>query len=249
MDLPNRLQGLYQGGYQWQSELMFGDCDGNQNIRMYTLLEHMVTIASQHCRSYGMTYQEFQAQNTAFVLVRCSYQIHKMPKCFQFLTVQTWVDGIKGPYYQRVVQWVDETGAVVVTCRSDWVIIELDSRNLCKPQHDEALFTTKAPIDLPSCQKVKFVGLTLEPLSTHTVTWSQIDGNGHLHSADYGDILWNALPPRLQGIVPKEIHIEFQKELMLGDTLELSYVEPSPSQCIVVGDYQGACSFKAKICY
>lgn len=249
MKLHDRLQGEYQGGYQWQDELMFGQCDGNQNIRPSTLLEHMVTVASQHCRSFGMTYQEFLAQNTAFVLIRSSFIIHKMPKCFQLLSVQTWIDGIKGPYYQRVAQWVDETGAVVVSSRSDWVIIELDTRNLCKPQHDDSIFTVKAPITLPPCQKVKTVGMTLEPLPSHRVCWSEIDGNGHLHSADYGNILMNALPPRLQGVLLKEFHMEFQKELLLGDTMDISYVEPSSSQCIVVGECQGACSFKAKLCY
>lgn len=249
IELPNRLQGDLEGGYFWQDELFFGQCDKDMNVKMSTLLDQMVTVSSQHCRSFGMTYEAFLAGNTAFVLCRASFLIHRLPKCFELLTVQTWIDGIKGPYYQRVVQWMDETGAVAVSSRSDWVVLQLDTRTLQKARKEDSRFVTKSPVSLPPCIKIKLQDMELQPVGTHVATWSEIDGNGHLHSANYGDILWNSLPEKLQGKIPREFHMEFQKEVLLGESIQISYVQPSETECFLQGECNGGMSFKGKILF
>ncbi|MFI3250727.1 MAG: acyl-CoA thioesterase, partial [Eubacteriales bacterium] len=175
--LPDRTQSQIDGGYLWQDELVFGQCDSALNVRISTLLEQLVNAASQHCRTFGLSYDTFLESDTAFVLTRTTLTIHKLPHCFQLLTLKTWIDGIKGPYYQRVTEWYDENDTVMVSCRSDWVIIRPSTRTLTKPDKSDTRFTTKSPVSLPPCSRVKLGDIPLEPLGSHHVVWSEIDGN------------------------------------------------------------------------
>ena len=54
-----------------------------------------------------------------------------------------------------------------------------------------------------------------------TVRWSDLDGNGHLFSGNYGDIIWDALPEDLQAQPPREFQINYSREAVLGDVLRL----------------------------
>ncbi len=245
--LLDRKQGTMNPGFYWQDELVFGQCDSQLRIRMSTLIRQLVTISSQHCRSFGMDYVNFMERKTAFVLTRATFTIHDLPKCFQHLTIKTWVDGIKGPYYQRVLQWEDEQGKVLISSRSDWVIMELTSRNLCRPDPKHEHFTEKAPVEIPPCYRIKWKDLELQPIGEHQVQWSELDGNQHLHSGNYGDIMWNALPREIQEASVESFSIEFQKEVFLQDTMYLSGVNMDENSYIVQGESQGKACFKGYV--
>ncbi|MDE6454698.1 MAG: acyl carrier protein, partial [Dysosmobacter sp.] len=53
------------------------------------------------------------------------------------------------------------------------------------------------------------------------VRWSDLDGNGHLFSGNYGDVVWDALPEDLQAQAPREFYINYSREAVLGDELRL----------------------------
>jgi len=54
------------------------------------------------------------------------------------------------------------------------------------------------------------------------VMWSDLDGNGHLYSGKYGDIVWDHLPAQWQEETPLEFHINYSKEATLGEELRLA---------------------------
>ena len=53
------------------------------------------------------------------------------------------------------------------------------------------------------------------------ILWSDLDGNGHLFSGNYGDIIWDHLPADLQPRVPAEFSINYSREAKFGETLRL----------------------------
>ena len=58
-------------------------------------------------------------------------------------------------------------------------------------------------------------------LGTRLVRWSDLDGNGHVYSGNYGDIVWDVLPADLQGAPLRELYINYSREALLGETLTL----------------------------
>ena len=61
----------------------------------------------------------------------------------------------------------------------------------------------------------------LEDLGCRKVVWSDLDGNGHLYSSRYGDIIWDYLPADLQDLEVKEFYLNYSKEATLGQELRL----------------------------
>ena len=61
----------------------------------------------------------------------------------------------------------------------------------------------------------------LEELGTRKVVWSDLDGNGHLYSGRYGDIIWDFLPEDLQDKELKEFYINYSKEATFSQELKI----------------------------
>ena len=53
------------------------------------------------------------------------------------------------------------------------------------------------------------------------MVWSDLDGNGHVYSGNYGDFVWDYLPADLQEKLPREFFINYSKEATLGQELRL----------------------------
>ena len=76
-------------------------------------------------------------------------------------------------------------------------------------------------IDCPDPQKIVLPHEGTEDLGTRVIRWSDLDGNGHLYSGNYGDIVWDALPADLQSRTPREFQINYSKEATLGQELRM----------------------------
>ena len=83
------------------------------------------------------------------------------------------------------------------------------------------LLSSDRPLDCPETRKIVLPKQGREDLGARTVRWSDLDGNGHLFSGNYGDIIWDALPEDLQTQTPREFQINYSREAVLGDTLRL----------------------------
>ena len=68
-----------------------------------------------------------------------------------------------------------------------------------------------------------------------------MDGNGHVYSANYGDIVWDYLPADLQPRIPREFYINYSKEATLGEELRILGLREGDT-CRVEGlGPEGAC--------
>ena len=76
-------------------------------------------------------------------------------------------------------------------------------------------------IDCPKPKKVLLPEVGLEDLGTRVVRWSDLDGNGHLFSGKYGDIIWDVLPEDLKEQIPSVFFINYCKEALMDEALHL----------------------------
>ena len=86
--------------------------------------------------------------------------------------------------------------------------------------HEEFVPCPKT-IDCPEPKKIVLPKEGLEELGVRKVVWSDLDGNGHLYSGRYGDIIWDFLPSDLQDKELKEFYINYSKEATLGQQLQM----------------------------
>ena len=192
-------QDLYENGYFRQEELCFADCDRYQRARVSGLLNKAAAYAGYDYNARGLTHDVL------------------------FEMGEVFLNGVKGAHMQRVYEMKDQTGEVRVSVKSDWILVNPATRKIMRPSAFTAkpIQTCDRVIDCPDPKKLLLPHEGVEELGTRQVVWSDLDGNGHLYSANYGDIIWDYLPCDLQERTPREFYINYNHEATLGETLRL----------------------------
>lgn len=175
----------------------------------------------------------------------------------EVLDISTWENGARGAHMQRVYELADQSGEVCVSIRSEWILIDPETRRIMRPETFTAkkLGVCTKPIDCPEPKKVMLPKEGLEDLGSRVIRWSDLDGNGHVYSGNYGDIVWDALPEDLQERVPEEFYINYSKEATLGQELKLWGFRDGPGVPDgghrPPGDllYGAVCVWRAVTCY
>lgn len=214
---------LTDEGYSRQEELTFWDCDRSQHVRMAALLSKIAVFAGYHYDALGLTHDYLYDHGTVFLLSRIAVRIHRLPRSGDVLTVSTWEDGARGAQVQRVFEMTDQTGRLCVSARSDWTIVDPHTHKILRPSAFtlRPLGTCPKAIDCPEPKKLVLPREGLEELGQYPVRWSDLDGNGHLFSGNYGDIVWDYLPADLRDRIPTDFAINYSREAKFGDTLRL----------------------------
>ena len=219
-DFKQRLEGEM---YSRQEELTFCDCDRNKKVRMAALLSKMAAFGGYHYDALGFTHEVLAEAGFAFLLSRAAIHIHRCPDFRDVLTVNTWENGSKGVHTQRVFRMYNQNGQLCVSAKSDWILADPNTHKLLRPTsfHLRPYGTCPEEIDCPEPRKIVLPKEGLEELGVRRIVWSDLDGNGHLFSGNYGDIVWDALPADLREQTPKEFYVNYNREATLDDELRL----------------------------
>lgn len=217
-------QTLTENSYSRQEELTFWDCDRNKRVRVAALLSKMATFAGYDYDARGLTHEKLYAMREVFLLSRAALRVHACPRARDVLTITTMENGVRGAHMRRVYEMVDQTGRLCVSAKSDWILVDPETRKILRPDAFTAkpLTTCGREIDCPEPKKIVLPHEGLEDLGVRRVVWSDLDGNGHLYSGNYGDIVWDSLPADLQGRVPREFCLNYSREATLGQELRLA---------------------------
>lgn len=218
---------LYQkqtiNSYSRQEELIFRDCDASGRLRVGTLLSLLASTAGHDFDARGLNCRKLYEIRQVFLLSRIGLRIHRRPAVEDVLTVTTWENGTRAAHVQRNYELVDQNNVLCVSAKSDWIIVDPESRKILRPLSftGKALTVCPKEIDAPDTRKIVLPKEGLSALGSHTVEYSDLDFNGHVYSGNYGDILWNALPRGLQNAPLRELQINYSREATLGETMYL----------------------------
>ena len=216
-------QSLTENSYTRQEELVFWDCDREKRMRVAAILSKMAAFAGYDYDARGLTHEMLYDRREVFLLSRIAVRIHDCPHARDVLTITTWENGAKAAHMQRVFEMADQTGRLCISAKSDWILVDPITRKILRSSSFTAkpLTTCDRAIDCPEPKKIVLPHEGLEDLGARRVRWSDLDGNGHLFSGNYGDIVWDALPADLQTRVPREFYINYSMEATLDQELQL----------------------------
>lgn len=214
---------LMENGYFRQEELTFADCDRNKNARVAALLRKAANYAGYDYDARGLTHEKLLEMREAFLLSRMAVRVHRCPRAREVLDITTWENGTKGVHMQRVYELRDQAGQLCAAIKSDWILVDPVTRRIMRPSAFTAKPLGRCPkeIDCPEPGRIALPGEDAAELGRRRVERSDLDGNGHLYSARYGDIVWDFLPPETHGLPLAEFSINYSREATLGQTLIL----------------------------
>lgn len=209
--------------YSRQEELTFWDCDREMRVRVAAILSKIGAFGGYHYDALGYTRQMLIESGFVFLLSRTTVRFHRVPRAAEVLTINTWENGAKGAQVQRVFEVLDADGRLCISAKSDWVLADPRTHKMLRPSAFtlRPLGSCPKAIDCPEPKKLVLPKEGLEDLGQRKVVWSDLDGNGHLFSGNYGDIFWDYLPADLQGRIPVDFAINYSREAKFGDALHL----------------------------
>ena len=202
---------------------LHSDCFGQ--CKPSALLRFAQDAAGEHCVLLGTDWNSMAKHRYFWAVVRQRMEITRLPKDGETVTVKTWPMPTTRVAYPRATEGFDEAGNSLFKIISLWVIMDMDTRAMVLPGKSGidvpgTSFGTelKAPGGLPAFEGSEDMH--------RTVTFSDLDVNGHMNNTRYLDWICDLLPAAFHKDHPmKAVSICYMSEALEGQSLRLSHGE------------------------
>ena len=201
----------------------FGDCDIRKNASLYAVMKLVSELAGEDYERRGLGYEYLLQYGQALLLSRMRFKFSRMPVHTEEVLAVTWERFDKGPFFYRDFELKSQSGEVLVSGSSQWVLVDIISREILRPSSlaEGKRQTDPKKSDCPECEKLKKTE-ALPILGQRPVYYSDLDGNSHVNNAVYGKIAVDFLPEEIRQKKIKGFSINFLIETKQGETLEIS---------------------------
>ncbi len=226
------------------------DLDCFDCCRASALLGYLQDAAGLAAGQFGATNMEMvRKYDHCWMVARTGLTLDRPLHWGETLGIKTWHRGGSKPLMFRDFDLLVD-GKPVGQALSVWVLVDLASRGMTRPDHFPEFHGTDggALIRDTRLPRFKLPG-ELELREARALHYSETDGNGHVNNTRYADFLCDALELHKApaGTFVRELYISYLKECKAGETLELLTGQDGPKQCVLGRDGQGEARFHGYI--
>lgn len=211
-----------------ESVVSYWDVDRDQRMTLGGIFKLLQEAAIKHADVYGLGAKAMVAHGESWVLNRMAAEIVRYPVYEEKVRIVTWSAGIRGFRGHRDLR-VYCGNELVVSASSLWLYINLSTKTLARvPENLAAQFPVgRAEVFRPDLEKRKYAPPAPEAAACAvSLRYSDFDGNGHLNNTAYFDCLQTALARGGHAVRPREVEMQFMKEVSpVVDTVTLA-LEP-----------------------
>lgn len=217
------------GVFYADSYLHFYDCDCYKRAKLSSIMKFIAEVAGLDYSVKGYGHQYLWDRGMVFLLSRTNIQIDRLPLNNETITISTWEQGKKGSQFIRPFELFDEKGEKIISAVTTWLLVDPISRKILRPEQFNGFMPARQD-KLPDCDipgKLRMPeGGSL--VGRRVIRYSDLDSNGHVYNAVYGDIACDILPAAVLEKPIRGFQINYQTEAVLGEELEL-YLAPDPT--------------------
>lgn len=211
----------------WQREyiLRASDFDKYNFIKPSAVLDLFQDAAGQHALEIGVGFSDMINRGYHWVLTRVRFEIVNRLDLYQNVLVKTWPLQPNRLNYKREYCIEDKSGNLLVKGTSEWVVIDSVKRKFISVPdlypfddgfHQEIMYECKL-------SKVKDFQNAHNSHIVNT-SFNDLDINDHVNNTKYANYVVDAINPTCDKIL-KEFQIDYRKEVLSGEKLEITYVE------------------------
>lgn len=234
--------------YNEQFELSFCDCDVNEKMKLSKILAISSDAPGKEYIYRGITREKMVEAKQVMLLSRYHIKINRLPKRSEVLTLKTWEKGVQGPLLLRDCEIVDSNKKSCVKIASTWFIVNPVTRTFIRPKNFK--FKEFKNIDIDNncsyCKKLLFDDKKLKYVDSHKVTYSELDGNGHLNNANYANIVYDLLMSMSESYKITDFFINYVKEAKVHDIIKL-YMYNNNNILHIIGKVNDTVSFVSEV--
>ena len=197
------------------------DCFGRLKSSM--ILYYAQEVAGRHFDRLAMTYEELAQRGMFWAIIRQRVQITRLPMSGETIRVETWPMPNSRVAYPRSVVAYDEDGNEVFRCISLWVLMDMTSRAMILPG--------KSGISVPGTLRGNELAApnalpakVLANRRSRTVSFTDLDRNGHMNNTKYLDWIDDLLPSDFhRENTLKELIVCYLSEGREGQNLDMQW--------------------------
>lgn len=211
-------------------KILYHDTDGKGVLSPSRLLVYLQETAQAHIMSLGAGDEAMRSRDKeAFWLTRICFDVIKPIRAFDKIKVETWgSDDSRCFSFTRCFR-VRRGGETVAQAYSVWALMNIETLRPISVKEWSVPLELEAPIK-PSAPL--HARLPRDAVYTHggtrTVTYGDIDVNGHMNNTRYPDVLCGFLPSAaFDGKCVNEMSLSYLHEAADGCTLEGTFA-PDP---------------------
>lgn len=223
-------------------EINFTQCTPNGYLKYTDLCNLLQLTAAAHSEVGGISFNDMQEFNQAWVLSRMRVEISELPKSGDIVTVTTWINSLENSRSVRALE-MHLNGKKLIGCETFWAVFNTKIRRpeaLALPyDHFELYPDKKATIE-------PFSKINIQPenkqIAQKTVFLSDLDIVNHVNNVKYLEWCLDYVNPSL--IIKQEIEsfeMNFMKELSLKDKVIISENDTADSSIFTISKAEKNC--------
>lgn len=202
-----------------------GETDCFNFCRPSAFLNFMQDVATEHAGIIGLSRDTLVHEYGAiWILARCWYRISRPIVAFEELTIETWHRGLKGAMWYRDFH-IAINGEHIGDASNAWVLADVETHRARRPTGMEDIDARSANPEraLPNSMGKLACKTELTPSCVKQIRYSDLDVNGHLNNAKYGDLVCDAIAlDTLDSAYIRELQINYTGECKSGDKITLA---------------------------
>ena len=198
-----------------ESVVSYWDVDRDQVLTLGGVFKLLQEAAIKHADRYDLGAKAMAARGETWVLNRVAVAVGRYPRYEEHVTVRTWSAGIRGfrGYRDLRVYCGDE---LVVSASTLWVYVNLRTKALARVPEElaERFPVGTAEMFRPNLDKVRQEAPAAgSPATEVSLRYADFDGNAHLNNTAFLDALQTALHRQGRPARPREVEVQFLKEV------------------------------------
>ena len=200
------------------------DTDASWRLKPTSFMNLAQEAAGRHAVYLGFGYDDLIKTNTAWILSRVHVEFVDTPKWREEITLNTWHKGLNRLFFLRDFLITDNEGRTRVKATTSWLVLNLETRRLVRDPNlmEEGTVCTENVIDTPADKVQMPKDVEAELVRRRTVSYSDIDTNGHTNNAMYMQWSMNSVGYEITSARPvKEFTINFNHETKAGDVVDI----------------------------
>ncbi len=208
--------------FRFDYPIQYQEVDGSRHLRLYTLENFLLNSAGLAADELGIGSEWLTPQGLTWVLTNITFDIDKLPRYNQTLTVETWVEDFAhmlSPRNYRLYINGELSGQI----RTVWAVISLEERTI-QNIFDYPEFATVERGEKLNLPRIRHGKSITEPdgVWEHNIEYSDIDYNGHCNSCKYLEFILNAYQPSFMG-EPMLVDMKYAREVHKGESVNVFY--------------------------
>ena len=190
------------------------------NLKPEAVLQQFQNIALEHAKLLGLGFSEMIKKNLLWIVMRIKYEIIRLPKPDELLTIITYPQAKNFLEFDRDFLIKDIHNNIIIKGTSKWCLLDKTTRHLAKMTSIDYPFQlNKQPAFDGKFLKTETIIPNFAPDYSYKVLADDIDQNNHMNNTVYSKLTLSAL--RLKNEKITSFQINFLKEAVLGDRIDV----------------------------